>query len=295
MKKVVSIICLIYITSFIGCSSPKNDKVKAEDTKIQESKGKEDIKKFQSSLKIENIKEISIAKMPSPPQEKIIDKKEDVNKIIEFLKSVNVGEEIKESFKGWVYSIKINNNEKDVISFLGDKIGYKNRFYKTDQKNIEELKKLYNQLKYIETDLVKGNSSEKESYLGEKNDTNVDLSNFTLNKGEDDYSAVKLISSPLDKNNLTVNFKKFQGVYTMGVFELNKGKKLSLDYKGKIEGGKFNIIIEDQNYNILKIVEANKEEVIQVEANKDGKYIIRLVGDIASNGEINLAVKHQAQ
>lgn len=291
MKKVIFTICLIYSISFLGCSVPKNDKAKVEESKIQNSKGKEEITNLKSSLKTENIKEISIAKMPSPPKEKIIDKKEDIEKILKFLDSIKVEEKIEGTFKGWSYTININSKEKYNISFLGDKIGYKNQFYKIDKKNIEELDKLYEELKYIETDLSKNSSSQKGSYLGEKDNINVDLSNFTLNKGDDNYCTVNLIHSPLDKDNLKVSFKKLQGVYTMGVFQLNKGEKLYLDYKGKMEQGKLNMVIQDDSYNILKIVEVNKEELIEVEGNKDGKYIIRLVGDMASNGEISLKVK----
>ncbi|MFX0550085.1 hypothetical protein ACOAKC_12225 [Hathewaya histolytica] len=125
---------------------------------------------------------------------------------------------------------------------------------------------------------------------GDSKNANVDLSVFTINKSGDSYSVLDFITCNSDTDS-KICFKNFQGVYTIKTLNIGEGKSISLYYKSKVESGKLNVLIQDESYNILKILETNKEENIKIDVPKSGRYIIKLVGDGATKGELILKQK----
>jgi len=54
---------------------------------------------------------------------------------------------------------------------------------------------------------------------------------------------------------------------------------------------KFNILIQDEKYNIVQQINGNREETIILKASEASDYIIRAIGDEASKGEVIITFK----
>lgn len=96
------------------------------------------------------IKEISIAKLPSPPKKKVLSERKDIKKVVDFINSIKLTKKINESFKGWTYLIKINGKNDYNISFLKDKISINGTWYEIESNIINILEELYKDLDYKE-------------------------------------------------------------------------------------------------------------------------------------------------
>ncbi|MGH4124507.1 MAG: hypothetical protein ACREV6_16415 [Clostridium sp.] len=147
------------------------------------------------------------------------------------------------------------------VSFLGCKI-------KTNQVNAEK-----------DTIIVKENTTSAKQ-------TNVDLSKFKIADKEDSYSST-MSGLNTKKGYAKFFFHKFSGTRT--VAEIKKNCRIS--YKSHIEKGKLDVVILDSAGNTLKVLEANKEENIELNFSDKNEYIIKAVGDEAYKGDIIIETK----
>lgn len=97
---------------------------------------------------------ISIKVMPSSPKQKVIDNKNDIDKIIKHINSIKVKEQKQELYKGWKINISILGEENYDISFIGEYIDINGIQYKVSKEEIEKLRRLYDSLNYEETDIL---------------------------------------------------------------------------------------------------------------------------------------------
>lgn len=106
---------------------------------------------------------ISIKVMPSPPKQKVIDNKNDIDKIIKHINSIKLKEKKRELYKGWEINISILGEENYDISFIGEYININGTEYKVSKDEIEKLRRLYDSLNYDETD-ISNKTDEKLNY-----------------------------------------------------------------------------------------------------------------------------------
>lgn len=99
---------------------------------------------------------ISIKVMPSSSKEKVIDNKNDIDKIIKHINSIKVKEQKQELYRGWEINISILGEENYDISFIGEYIDVNGVQYKVSKDEIEKLRRLYDSLNYDETDMLDG-------------------------------------------------------------------------------------------------------------------------------------------
>ena len=123
-----------------------------------------------------SIKEVKIKVMPSSPKEKTIDSEEDIEKIVDYINSIKVKNKKKEFYKGWEVSVVLKGDKDYIISFVGNSINIDGIQYTIDNKTIENIKKLYNDLNYEENNVVenKGKNSNNNSYEVFLNKVNSD-------------------------------------------------------------------------------------------------------------------------
>lgn len=98
------------------------------------------------------INSIAIAVMPSPPKEKVIDNKDDISKIVEYINSIEIKDKEQGAYKGWEVNINLKGKENYDISFVEGSIYLNGIVYKVDNNVIKEIKDLYNKLEYEDTD-----------------------------------------------------------------------------------------------------------------------------------------------
>ena len=113
----------------------------------------------------------------------------------------------------------------------------------------------------------------------------MDLSKFNITKVEDEKSGV-MIMPQTTNDSWILKFKKFTGTHTMGKFTLEKDQNISLKYTSKIDSGKLNLLILNKNYDIIRSEDGNIEKTIELKAVEASEYIIKVVGDEASDGEV---------
>ena len=106
---------------------------------------------------------ISIKVMPSSPKQKVMDNKNDIDKIIKHINSIKVKEQKQELYKGWEINISILGEENYDISFIGEYVNVNGIQYKVSKDEIEKLRRLYDSLNYDETDIL-DKSDEKLNY-----------------------------------------------------------------------------------------------------------------------------------
>lgn len=136
----------------------------------------------------------------------------------------------------------------------------------------------------------KTTSAETKVEKQEEPSTSVDLSKFDITKSEDEKSGVMFM--PQNTNDSwELKFKKFRGTHTMSRIKLNKDQVVKFQYNSKIESGKLVFLILDNKGEIVKSVQGNKEEFIEVKAAEEGEYILKVVGEDATDGEIVVKFK----
>jgi len=116
-------------------------------------------------------------------------------------------------------------------------------------------------------------------------DSSLDLSKFNITKVEDEKSGV-MIMPQTTNDSWILKFKKFTGAHTMGKLTLEKDQSISLKYTSKIDSGKLNLLILNKNYDIIRSEDGNIEKTIELNAVESSEYIIKVVGDEASTGEV---------
>ena len=90
--------------------------------------------------------------MPSPPKAKVIDNKDDISKIVDYINSIEIKDKEQGTYKGYEVRINIQGKENYDISFAKESIYLNNVVYKVDKDVINEIKDIYNNLDYKETD-----------------------------------------------------------------------------------------------------------------------------------------------
>lgn len=103
-----------------------------------------------------SIKSISIIKTGSPIRKKVVTSKDDMNKIISFIKTINLKSKLNEHYKGWTYSITIEDVDNNItsIEIYLNKISYNNIFYSIDTSVNQKLKEIYSELNYPEVNPI---------------------------------------------------------------------------------------------------------------------------------------------
>lgn len=101
-----------------------------------------------------NIDNITITVMPSPPKVKIIDNKGDISKIVDYINSIDIKDKEQGTYKGYEVSINLKGKENYDISFAKESIYLNGVLYKVDKDVINEIKDIYNNLDYKETDPI---------------------------------------------------------------------------------------------------------------------------------------------
>lgn len=120
--------------------------------------------------------------------------------------------------------------------------------------------------------------------------TTVDLSKFNIKNSEDEKSGVMF--KPQDTNDSwKLKFKKFTGVHTMSKFKLSKDESVTLQCNSKVESGKLILLVLDKNSDVIKSLDGNKEETIEVKAKEVEEYTVKVVGDEATEGEVVVKFK----
>lgn len=135
----------------------------------------------------------------------------------------------------------------------------------------------------------KSNNENSSKTEGNESDT-LDLNKFNITNGEDNKSGIMIMPTTTGESS-ELRFKKFTGTHTMMKITMKENQSIELKYACKIESGKFNILIQDEKYNIVQQINGNREETIILKASEAGDYIIRAVGDEASKGEVIIKFK----
>ena len=133
MKRLL-LILLTSILIFSGCAS-------TESVSVNNTKEK---------ININDVDNLKIITLPSPPKEKTITRKEDIKKVINLINSIKK-EHIKQNDKkGWSILIETDGKEKHSIGFYGGKIEIDNSWYKINNNDIDKFENLYHKLDYKE-------------------------------------------------------------------------------------------------------------------------------------------------
>ena len=122
---------------------------------------------------------------------------------------------------------------------------------------------------------------------------NPNIDSDTYLSSKDEKRTVKNCNSndnKLDKNSEKIEFGDFNGKWSLMQFTSDKDNKISITDNTKISSGKFYVVILDSENNII----AKKNELTETgdiifTTPKDGKYLIRIVGDNAS-GKFDISV-----
>ena len=129
------LILLTSILIFSGCANTKS-------VSVDNTKGK---------ININDVDNLKIITLPSPPKEKTITKKDDVKKVINLIISIkkeNIKQ--KEHIYDWYIWIETDGKEKHSIGFCGGKVEIDNSWYKINNTDIDRVENLYKELDYKE-------------------------------------------------------------------------------------------------------------------------------------------------
>lgn len=125
MKKLLFTLFIILLL-FYGCES------KTVETK--------------DSISITDVDSLTITALPSPPQIKTIENKDEIEKIINHINSINKSNIEEDNINGWEFLIKTKGNKEHLISLVGDKININGTFYKVSKDELSKFRDLYNSL-----------------------------------------------------------------------------------------------------------------------------------------------------
>lgn len=103
------------------------------------------------SINSDKVTSVSLRAMPSPPKEKIVYKKEDVEKIAKYINKMKLKQKGQEDIKGWEFSITIQGEEPHSIYILGKNLDIDGVEYTIDKDEVLKLRELYDSLNYEET------------------------------------------------------------------------------------------------------------------------------------------------
>ncbi|MDP4179567.1 MAG: hypothetical protein Q8942_00560 [Bacillota bacterium] len=155
MKRLICLIALLSIV-LIGCSTAgKSNTDKAKDeikinatTKLE----KEDIE----NIKYEKVTYLRIKELKNTDSEgwvwkqKIVNKKEDIKKVVEFLKSIKYTEIDQELRRGFGQIVELKEQNDVRIVFGGDSVNVNGKYFGISNEEDENMKKIYEDLNYNE-------------------------------------------------------------------------------------------------------------------------------------------------
>lgn len=117
---------------------------------------------------------------------------------------------------------------------------------------------------------------------------NID-SKYYLASEEEDPSVTNLPAGKETKDSREFDFGKLSGRWNIMEFKSTKGNKIKIVDNSKIAKGKLYVVVLDSNYKSLAIHKSDGKSTLNLTTPKDGKYIIRIVGQKTS-GHINMKV-----
>lgn len=123
------------------------------------------------------------------------------------------------------------------------------------------------------------------------NNINIDSNSYlSSNEEKRNVNYCNSNNNKTDKNSKKIEFEDFNGKWSLMQFISDKDNKISITDNTKISEGKFYVVILDSEYNIIaKKNELTEKGDIIFTTPKDGKYLVRIVGDNAS-GKFNISV-----
>ncbi|MGK0468097.1 hypothetical protein [Clostridium sp.] len=93
---------------------------------------------------------MTITALPSPPKIKLIDKKDDIEKVILFINSIDKKVIMFSGSKGWEFNIQIKGKKEHTILFVVDRMKIDEIWYKINIDEIKKIRELYNALDFKE-------------------------------------------------------------------------------------------------------------------------------------------------
>ena len=103
-------------------------------------------------LNTENIKDITIITLPSPPKVKTVNRKEDIKEFVNYYNTISGKPLLYKfflGFKGWEVMVNINNGSH-TLRFIGNELEVDGRWFLIDSKVKEQIIYLYNKFEYEE-------------------------------------------------------------------------------------------------------------------------------------------------
>ena len=123
-----------------------------------------------------------------------------------------------------------------------------------------------------------------------KNISSNKFSNSYLSsKSDEEKSFVCKTNDKSTNNGESFDFSRFDGKWSLMEVTSPKNNKIIISDNTKIRKGKFCVVVLDPDYNIIAKTESNEKINLSFITPKDGKYVIRIVGQKAS-GNFNIEV-----
>ena len=114
-------------------------------------------------------------------------------------------------------------------------------------------------------------------------------SKYYLASGEEDPSVTNLNTRKQTKDIREFDFDKFSGRWNIIEFQSTKGNKVKIIDNSNITKGKLYIVVLNSEYKALAIHKSDGKSTLNLTTHKDGKYIIRIVGQ-GTCGNLNMKV-----
>lgn len=136
--------------------------------------------------------------------------------------------------------------------------------------------------------------------LNRNNYSNKFSNSYLSSKSERERSFVSKTNDKTTNNSESFGFDRFDGKWSLMEFNSPKNNKITINNNTKITKGKFYVVVLDPNYNIITKTESNEKTNLSFTTPKDGKYVIRIVGqkasgnfDIKVNSTSNIVINHK--
>ena len=112
---------------------------------------------YNPQLSSGGVRQIDIITLPSPPKEKVVTRKEDINTFINYYNTTQKHPLLSFGLSGWQMSIKVNqNNIEHRITLSGNMMNVDGRWYTVDKDVLPSLEKLYSKFEYQELNYING-------------------------------------------------------------------------------------------------------------------------------------------
>ena len=127
MKKLIILVLFVPMI-LLGCTSEKNISSNLDTPKI---------------ILNTDITSIEFIKLGQPAYIKKFADLDNMTKITDKLKKIQLNNKLDEAYKGWVFSLTLIGENKQTILFLGDKIYIDSSWYSVDKEVVDDIEKLY--------------------------------------------------------------------------------------------------------------------------------------------------------